>query len=97
MGLLEIYQQPGILLFGFFLLTLWSVVWKGFALWYSAGNKQRKWFIAMLILNTAGLLPIIYLIWARPKAPVKEEPVKKLSRKVIRQTKKVSKKTKKKS
>lgn len=49
------------------LLAVWEAVWKGFALWHSARNKQLVWFIAILIVNTVGILPIIYLIFARPK------------------------------
>ncbi len=46
-------------------LTVWDLIWKGFGLWFSARNHQKFWFIAILILNTAGLLPIVYLIWFR--------------------------------
>ena len=47
--------------------VLWEIVLKGFGLWYSARGSQKWWFIAMLVLNTLGILPIIYLIWFRPK------------------------------
>jgi len=43
------------------LLLVWSLVWKGFALWRSAGLRQKYWFIAILIINTLGLLEIFYL------------------------------------
>lgn len=46
-------------------VALWSVVWKGIGLWVSARNYQRNWFIAMLIFETAGILPIIYLVFFR--------------------------------
>jgi methionyl-tRNA synthetase len=49
----------------FGLVTLWTLVLKGFALWYSARNHQRRWFIVLLILNTFGLLELAYLIWFR--------------------------------
>jgi len=45
------------------LLTVWSLIWKGIALWKSAGNKQKKWFISMLILNTFGILEIVYIFY----------------------------------
>ncbi len=41
--------------------VLWSVVWKGLALWHSARRKQPWWFVAFLIVNTLGILEIIYL------------------------------------
>ena len=48
---------------------LWSLAWKGFALWISATEKNKWWFIAVLLFNSAGILPIIYLLgfskWGR--------------------------------
>lgn len=44
-----------------FLLVAWLVTWKGFALWKAAKKDQKPWFAAILILNTLGLLEIIYL------------------------------------
>ncbi len=49
------------------LAVLWTIVLKGFALWYAARGGQKWWFVAMLIINTLGILEIIYLIWFRPK------------------------------
>ena len=43
------------------ILVFWELFWKGIALWKSARNDQKNWFIAMLILNTAGILPILYI------------------------------------
>ena len=43
------------------LAVVWSLVWKGFGLWRSAELRQRYWFIAMLVINTLGILEIIYL------------------------------------
>jgi hypothetical protein len=51
----------GTMLFFLLLLIIWQAVWKGLGLWKSARNNQLAWFIAMLILNTAGILPIIYI------------------------------------
>ena len=48
-------------------IALWVIVLKGFALWYSARAGQRYWFIALLVLNTLGILELVYLIWFRPK------------------------------
>jgi Family of unknown function (DUF5652) len=44
-----------------FLLVLWSLFWKGLALWHSAKKSQPWWFVILLILNTVGILEIIYL------------------------------------
>jgi len=40
---------------------IWSLVWKGFSLWHAAQKGDKQWFIALLILNTAGILDILYL------------------------------------
>ena len=50
-------------LIGFLLLLLvvWSLVWKGLALWKAAHEESKGWFIAMLVLNTAGILEILYI------------------------------------
>lgn len=46
-------------------LAAWSLIWKGVGLWFAARNYQKSWFVAILILNTIGILEIIYLIWFR--------------------------------
>lgn len=43
------------------ILVLWSMVWKGLALWKAARNESKVWFVLMLIVNTIGLLEIIYI------------------------------------
>ncbi len=75
-------------------VSLWSLLWKGLALWYSGKNQQKGWFIVMLILNTAGLLPIIYLLWFKPKDEAKKEVKAKVVSKVAKKSskKKVEKK-----
>ena len=55
------------MLIGLVLVSVWEVVWKGFGLWHSAQAKHKGWFIAILIVNLFGLVPIIYLIWFRPQ------------------------------
>ncbi|HJH31758.1 MAG TPA: hypothetical protein C5S50_06190 [Methanosarcinaceae archaeon] len=42
-------------------LVFWELFWKGIALWKAAQNDQKYWFIAILILSTAGILPILYI------------------------------------
>jgi hypothetical protein len=43
------------------LILIWSLIWKGFALWKSAERGQKYWFMAILIINTLGLLDIFYI------------------------------------
>lgn len=56
------YDHPGLGI-GFILLTIWSIFWKGLALWKSARNDERYWFVALLVINTAGLLELAYLFF----------------------------------
>ena len=44
-----------------YLIIIWSITLKGLALWRAAKYDQRNWFIAMLVLQTLGILEIIYL------------------------------------
>lgn len=45
-------------------LLVWSLFWKGLALWHAARRGNTIWFIVLLLINTAGILEIIYLIIA---------------------------------
>ena len=42
-------------------LAVWSLFWKGLALWKAASQKDKIWFVVLLIVNTLGLLEILYL------------------------------------
>ncbi len=61
-------QSPFLRYFGThpFILTLiiiWTLIWKGLALWKAVKNNSKIWFILFLILNDLGILEIIYLIY----------------------------------
>ncbi|MFA6549780.1 MAG: DUF5652 family protein [Candidatus Gracilibacteria bacterium] len=43
------------------LLLIWSFIWKGVALWKAGKNNQLPWFIVILLLNTVGILEIVYI------------------------------------
>lgn len=45
----------------FIVLLVWSLVWKGMALWRAAHEDSKPWFVALLIINTVGILEILYL------------------------------------
>ena len=45
------------------LASVWSLVWKGMALWKSAQRGERNWFIALLVINTLGIFEIVYLYY----------------------------------
>jgi hypothetical protein len=48
-------------------ILVWTVAWKGMALWKASRNNQPYWFIALLVINTVGLLEIVYLMWFQKK------------------------------
>ena len=43
------------------ILVFWEAFWKGLALWHSGRRGQPWWFVILLVVNTVGILPIIYL------------------------------------
>lgn len=51
-------------------LQLWTIPWKGMALWKAVKSNSKRWFIALLIVNTLGLLEIIYLFVVPPRAKI---------------------------
>ena len=55
------------------LVVLWTLPWKGVALWKAAKNTHKIWFVALLILNTLAILEIIYIFFFSKK---KEQEVK---------------------
>jgi hypothetical protein len=44
----------------FVLMAVWSLIWKGLALWKAAHRESKIWFVFLLVLNTMGILEIIY-------------------------------------
>ena len=52
---------------GLGLLVLWSLGWKGASLWRAARDGSRPWFIALLLVNSAGLLDALYLFRVSPR------------------------------
>lgn len=50
------------------IVVLWSVFWKGWALWISARGSHKVWFVVFLLLNTLGILEIIYIYFISKRA-----------------------------
>lgn len=42
-------------------VIIWEGVWKLIAMWKAAKNNSAVWFILLAIINTAGILPILYI------------------------------------
>ncbi len=49
------------------IVVTWSIIWKGIALWHAARNNQLVWYIVLIVVNTVGILEIIYLLFFRKK------------------------------
>ena len=71
----EIIQTFGsIQLFILYLfLAIWSLVWKIFAVWKAAREGAKLWYIVIMILNTAGILEIIYIFFISRRKSNKKE------------------------
>jgi hypothetical protein len=52
-----------VLLITLLIVLVIDVTLKGFALWRASRNKHKIWFILILIFESAGILPLIYLLW----------------------------------
>jgi methionyl-tRNA synthetase len=51
----------GIMLLVIPVAIVWSMAWKGIALWRAGRNAHLVWFIVLFIVNTLGILEIIYI------------------------------------
>lgn len=76
----EISQLFGLPIWAVIVAIGWSLVWKGLALWKSAKLKQPIWFVALLVINTLGILEILY-IFLFSKINLNEKKSKKKNKK----------------
>ncbi len=50
------------------LMVLWTLPWKGVALWKAARLEKKWWFIVLLVVNTLGILEILYIfVFSKPR------------------------------
>lgn len=59
-------QNPGLLAL-VIVVAVAAYVLKGFALWRAGRNNHSGWFIALLLVNTLGILELVYLLTAGKK------------------------------
>ena len=50
-------------------LAVLVLLLKGYSLWYAAKRDEKWWFIALLVINTMGILELVYLIFVVKKWP----------------------------
>jgi len=48
-------------------LGLWDLVWKAIAMWKASRNNQLGWYICLLVFNTLGILPMVYVFLIKNK------------------------------
>lgn len=51
----------GTMRFLLFPLMLWGLFWKGWSLWKAARAESKIWFVVLLLVNTVGILDILYI------------------------------------
>ncbi len=71
----NIFKTPDMqnfLKYGLILVVI-GLILKGFALWGAARKNSIRWFIALLLLSFAGILPLIYLVISRDKKKVSKK------------------------
>lgn len=67
MNTTQIPQLPVALFVLIIFLVIWEMAWKGIAMWKAGRNGQLQWFVATFLLNTIGILPIVYLSFFQKK------------------------------
>lgn len=45
------------------LVVAWDIAWKAISMWKAARNGHTAWYVCLLIFNTVGILPIIYVFF----------------------------------
>jgi hypothetical protein len=59
-------------------LIIWTAVWKALALWKSARNDDLVWFIILSLVNTLGILEILYIyVFSKDKSQKKKKKVRR--------------------
>lgn len=49
------------------LLVAWDLVWRGLGMWRAAKENKKYWFVAILVINSVGIVPLVYLIFFAKK------------------------------
>jgi hypothetical protein len=57
----QVMNLSGFALFLFVLILVWASVWKFIALWKAARKGSLGWFIVFALVNTVGILEILYI------------------------------------
>lgn len=66
-----------ILLVFFIILAIWESIWKSIGMWKAARNNQLAWFICILVFNTLGILPLVYIYFFQKKKEAAKKVIQK--------------------
>ena len=62
-------------------IAIWSMVWKLLGLWKAARKGSVVWFVVLALINTVGILPMLYIFvfshMRKPKPVEKAKPKRK--------------------
>ena len=69
--------QTGVAPWLILVMVIWTLFWKLFAMWKAGRNNHLPWFIVLALVNTAGILPILYIFFfSKMKVRIVEKPLK---------------------
>lgn len=54
-------------------LAVWTLPWKGYALWKSARRGEKWWFVVLLVVNSLAILEIVYIFFFSKKERPQEK------------------------
>lgn len=81
-GISGLSAMLGISLPILFLVLIWTLVWKALALWKAAKKNHLIWFILLLVINTLGILEILYIfLFSKINLNEKVKKIKKARKK----------------
>ncbi|MEI6849774.1 MAG: DUF5652 family protein [archaeon] len=62
------------------IILIWTLLWKAFACWKSARLNKPIWFIVLFLVNTLGILEILYIFIFSEYRIQGNGPAKKINR-----------------
>ncbi|HLM84477.1 MAG TPA: DUF5652 family protein [Candidatus Bathyarchaeia archaeon] len=55
------------------IVVIWTFPWKGVALWRAARDQSVVWFVVLFVVNTLGILEILYILFFSKGKPAPQE------------------------
>ena len=84
-----ITSQLGMSLWILVVILIWDGIWKLISMWKAAQNKSLVWFIILALVNSVGILPILYIyVFSKFSNKPKQNRIKKVRSNIIKLKKK---------